>query len=59
MLVAGNRQAPGGRPVVAVDGDGQVHFIVLPGSVEKIVTSSAVPLPELLPAPRPARHDEP
>lgn len=25
----------GGRRVVAVDGDGQVHFIVLPGSVEK------------------------
>jgi hypothetical protein len=31
MLVAGNRQAP----VVAVDDDGQVHFTVLSGSVDK------------------------
>ena len=35
MLVAGNRQAQAVVRVVAVDGDGQVHFIVLPGSVEK------------------------
>jgi len=34
MLVAGNRHAQAVR-VVAVDEDGQVHFTVLPGSVEK------------------------
>jgi hypothetical protein len=34
MLVAGNRQAQAVVRVVAVD-DGQVHFTVLPGSVEK------------------------
>jgi hypothetical protein len=35
MLVAGNRQAQVVVRVVAVDDDGQVHFTVLPGSVEK------------------------
>jgi hypothetical protein len=34
MLVAGNRQAQAVVRVV-VDDDGQVHFTVLPGSVEK------------------------
>lgn len=35
MLVAGNRHAQTVVRVVAVDEDGQVHFTVLPGSVEK------------------------
>ena len=35
MLVAGNRHARAVVRVVAVDGDGQVHFTVLPGSLEK------------------------
>ncbi len=35
MLVAGNRQAQAVVRVVAVDDDGQVHFTLLPGSVEK------------------------
>jgi hypothetical protein len=35
MLVAGNRQARAVVRVVAIDDDGQVHFTVLPGSVEK------------------------
>jgi hypothetical protein len=35
MLVAGNRQAQAVVRVVAVDDDGQVHFSVLPGSVDK------------------------
>ena len=35
MLVAGNRQAQAVVRVTAVDDDGQVHFTVLPGSVEK------------------------
>jgi hypothetical protein len=35
MLVAGNCQAQAVVRVVAVDDDGQVHFTVLPGSVEK------------------------
>jgi hypothetical protein len=35
MLVAGNRQAQAVIRVVAVDDDGQVHFTVLPGSVDK------------------------
>ena len=35
MLVAGNRHAQAVVRVVAVDEDGQVHFTVLPGSVEK------------------------
>jgi hypothetical protein len=35
MLVAGNRQARAVVRVVAVDDDGQVHFTVLPGSVDK------------------------
>jgi len=35
MLVAGNHQAQAVVRVVAVDDDGQVHFIVLPGCVEK------------------------
>jgi hypothetical protein len=34
MLVAGNRQAQAVVRVVAVD-NGQVHFVVLPGSVDK------------------------
>lgn len=35
MLVAGNRHAQAVVRVVAVDEDGQVHFAVLPGSLEK------------------------
>ncbi len=35
MLVAGNRYAQAVVRVVAVDEDGQVHFAVLPGSLEK------------------------
>ena len=35
MLVAGNSQARAVVRVVAVDDDGQVHFAVLPGSVDK------------------------
>ena len=35
MLVAGNRHAEAVVRVVAVDEDGQVHFAVLPGSLEK------------------------
>ena len=35
MLVAGNRQAQAVVRVVAVDDDGQVHFTVLPGYVDK------------------------
>jgi len=35
MVVAGNRQAQAVVRVVAVDDDGQVHFTVLPGSVDK------------------------
>lgn len=35
MLVAGNRNAKAVVRVVAVDEDGQVHFTVLPGSLEK------------------------
>jgi hypothetical protein len=35
MLVAGNRQAQAVVRIVAVDDDGQVHFTVLPGSVDK------------------------
>lgn len=35
MLVAGNRQAAAVVRVVSVDEDGQVHFAVLPGSLEK------------------------
>jgi hypothetical protein len=35
MLVAGNRQAQAVVRVMAVDDDGQVHFTVLPGSVDK------------------------
>jgi hypothetical protein len=35
MLVAGNRYAKAVVRVVAVDYDGQVHFTVLPGSLEK------------------------
>jgi hypothetical protein len=35
MLVAGNRHAKAVVRVVAVDQDGQVHFTVLPGSLEK------------------------
>lgn len=35
MLLAGNRYGRAVVRVVAVDEDGQVHFAVLPGSVEK------------------------
>lgn len=35
MLVAGNRHAQAVVRVVAVDHDGQVHFTVLPGPLEK------------------------
>ena len=35
MLVAGNRHAQAVVRVVAIDEDGQVHFTVLPGSLEK------------------------
>jgi hypothetical protein len=35
MLVAGDRQAQAVVRVVAVDDDGQVHFTVLLGSVDK------------------------
>ena len=35
MLVAGNRRAQAVVRVVAVDEDGQMHFTVLPGSLEK------------------------
>ena len=35
MLLAGNPQAMAVVRIVAVDDDGQVHFSILPGSVEK------------------------
>ena len=35
MLVAGNSQAVAVVRVVAVDDDGQVHFVVLPGPISK------------------------
>jgi hypothetical protein len=35
MLVAGNRSGKAVVRVVAVDRDGQVHFTVLPGALEK------------------------
>lgn len=35
MLLAGNRYGAAVVRVVAVDDDGQVHFAILPGSVEK------------------------
>jgi len=35
MLLAGNRFGRAVVRVVAVDGDGQVHFAILPGSVDK------------------------
>lgn len=35
MLLAGNSAAQAVVRVVAVDDDGQVHFSILPGSVEK------------------------
>jgi len=35
MLVAGNRFGKAVVRIVAVDGDGQVHFTVLPGTLEK------------------------
>lgn len=35
MLLAGNEAATAVVRVVAVDGDGQIHFAVLPGSVAK------------------------
>jgi len=42
MLVAGNHQAQAVVRVVAIDDDGQVHFIVLPGSVETKAAASGV-----------------
>ncbi len=35
MLLAGNRHAQAVVRVLAVDGDGQVHFTILPGPVAK------------------------
>jgi len=35
MLLAGNRAGQAVVRVVAVDDDGQVHFTILPGSVDK------------------------
>jgi hypothetical protein len=35
MLLAGNAQAVAVVRVVAVDDDGQVHFVILPGPVSK------------------------
>ena len=35
MLLAGNDQARAVVRVVAVDDDGQIHFMILPGSVAK------------------------
>jgi hypothetical protein len=35
MLLAGNEHAQAVVRVVAIDDDGQVHFAILPGSVEK------------------------
>lgn len=35
MLLAGNRAAQAVVRITAVDRDGQVHFTILPGSVEK------------------------
>lgn len=35
MLLAGDSQARAVVRVVAVDDDGQVHFVILPGSVAK------------------------
>jgi len=35
MLLAGDDQAQAVVRVVAVDDDGQIHFAILPGSVEK------------------------
>ena len=35
LLVAGNRNGKAVVRVVAVDDDGQVHFSILPGSLEK------------------------
>jgi hypothetical protein len=35
LLVAGNRSGQAVVRIVAVDEDGQVHFTVLPGSLEK------------------------
>jgi hypothetical protein len=35
MLLTGNRNGQAVVQVVAVDGDGQAHFSILPGSVAK------------------------
>ena len=35
MLLAGNHQAQAVVRVMTIDGDGQVHFAILPGSVAK------------------------
>jgi hypothetical protein len=35
MLLAGNRYGRAVVRIVAIDDDGQVHFSILPGSVEK------------------------
>lgn len=34
-LVAGNAQASAAVKIVALDSDGQVHFAILPGSVDR------------------------
>ena len=46
MLLAGDDQAQAVVRVVAVDDDGQIHFAILPGSVERTVTSSVAPSPD-------------
>lgn len=35
MLLAGNEAARAVVRIAAIDDDGQVHFVILPGSVEK------------------------
>jgi hypothetical protein len=35
MLLAGNEAARAVVRITAIDDDGQVHFVILPGSVEK------------------------
>jgi hypothetical protein len=45
MLVAGNRHATAVVRIVAIDGDGQVHFTVQPGSPEKNRHLLGRPLP--------------
>jgi hypothetical protein len=45
MLLAGNEFGQAVVRVVSVDGDGQVHFAVLPGSVKKNLHLVAKPTP--------------